>query len=85
MFENKHADLEKIRELLQGASLNDFAQVEEIVQCVKKEKMKEEKEKAKMAKWYNERKDFVGMQKPSPTKQGRAVYDKWRRWNAPSL
>ena len=85
---------------MERASLNDIAEVEEIVKSVKKEKIVEErkkekdkarkdaKEKAneakmneKMAKWYNERKDFVGMPKPSPKKVGQAVYEKWRRWH----
>ena len=39
----------------------------------------------KMVKWYNERKDFVGMPKPSPKKVGMPAYDKWRRWNDPGL
>jgi len=57
----------------------------------KEEKAKEEKEKAKekmdekMAKWYNERKDFVGTKKPSPSKDGHTAYGKWRRWHDPAV
>lgn len=46
-----------------------------------KEKEREKFLDEKMAKWYNERKDFVNIPKPSPTKDGQYQYDKWRRWN----
>jgi len=39
----------------------------------------------KMAKWYNERKDFVGTKKPSPSKDGHTAYGKWRRWHDPAV
>jgi hypothetical protein len=81
-------DKEKAKEKLKKDAKEDKEKAkmdEKMAKEKLKKDAKEEKMNEKMAKWYNERKDFVGMKKPSPSKDGQTAYAKWRRWYDPAL